>query len=25
LLVPYLGWICYVAYLNIGFWWLNRV
>ena len=25
LLVPYLGWICYATYLNIGFWWLNRI
>ena len=25
LLVPYLAWTCYAAYLNIGFWWLNRI
>ncbi len=24
LLVPYLGWSCFAAYLNVGFWWLNR-
>ncbi len=24
LMVPYLGWTCYAAYLNAGFWWLNR-
>jgi tryptophan-rich sensory protein len=23
LLVPYLCWSCYAAYLNVGFWWLN--
>lgn len=23
LLLPYLGWCCYAAYLNTGFWWLN--
>lgn len=23
LLLPYLGWVCYAAYLNLGFWWLN--
>ncbi len=23
LLVPYFAWICYVAWLNAGFWWLN--
>lgn len=23
LLLPPLGWLCYGAYLNIGFWWLN--
>lgn len=25
LLVPYLAWISFASYLNIGFWWLNRV
>lgn len=24
LLAPYLLWSCYAAYLNLGFWWLNR-
>ena len=24
LLAPYLAWTCYAAYLNAGFWWLNR-
>lgn len=24
LLVPYLAWSLYAAYLNAGFWWLNR-
>ncbi len=24
LLVPYLAWACFAAYLNAGFWWLNR-
>ena len=24
LLLPYLGWITYAAYLNAGIWWLNR-
>lgn len=24
LLVPYFFWICFAAYLNAGFWWLNR-
>ena len=24
LLVPYLVWVAYAAYLNAGFWWLNR-
>jgi benzodiazapine receptor len=24
LLLPYLAWCCYAAYLNTGFWWLNR-
>ena len=24
LLVPYLAWVCYAAYLNAGFLWLNR-
>lgn len=24
LLVPYLLWCCFAAYLNWGFWWLNR-
>ena len=23
LLTPYLAWVCYAAYLNAGFWWLN--
>lgn len=23
LLVPYFGWICYVAWLNAAIWWLN--
>jgi tryptophan-rich sensory protein len=23
LMVPYLAWCCYAAYLNAGFWWLN--
>jgi tryptophan-rich sensory protein len=23
LLVPYFAWICYIAWLNAGFWWLN--
>ncbi|GAB0118088.1 hypothetical protein Acid7E03_21600 [Acidisoma sp. 7E03] len=23
LLLPSLAWLCYGAYLNIGFWWLN--
>lgn len=25
LLVPYLTWVAFATYLNIGFWWLNRV
>jgi tryptophan-rich sensory protein len=24
LMVPYLVWICFTAYLNVGFCWLNR-
>ena len=24
LLAPYLAWVCYAAYLNTGFWWLNH-
>jgi tryptophan-rich sensory protein len=24
LLVPYLAWVAFAAYLNAGFWWLNR-
>jgi len=24
LLLPYLGWLGYAAYLNAGIWWLNR-
>jgi tryptophan-rich sensory protein len=24
LMVPYLLWVTYAAYLNIGIWWLNR-
>ncbi len=24
LLLPYAAWLCYAAYLNAGFWWLNR-
>jgi tryptophan-rich sensory protein len=23
LLLPYLAWTCYAAYLTVGFWWLN--
>ena len=23
LLLPSLAWLCYAAYLNLGFWWLN--
>jgi benzodiazapine receptor len=23
LMLPYLAWTCYAAYLNAGFWWLN--
>ena len=23
LMLPYLGWLCFATYLNIGFWWLN--
>jgi translocator protein len=23
LMVPYLGWTGFIAYLNVGFWWLN--
>jgi tryptophan-rich sensory protein len=23
LLLPSLSWLCYAAYLNLGFWWLN--
>ena len=23
LMLPYLVWVCYAAYLNLGFWWLN--
>ena len=25
LLLPYLAWTTYATYLNLGFWWLNRV
>lgn len=25
LLAPYLAWVGYATYLNIGFWWLNRL
>ncbi len=25
LLLPYMGWVIFASYLNIGFWWLNRV
>lgn len=25
LLLPYLAWLSYAAYLNAGFWWLNRI
>lgn len=25
LMLPYLAWTCFAAYLNAGFWWLNRV
>ncbi len=25
LLLPYLCWVIFATYLNIGFWWLNRV
>jgi tryptophan-rich sensory protein len=25
LLLPYLAWVVFATYLNIGFWWLNRV
>ena len=24
LLAPYAAWVSYAAYLNAGFWWLNR-
>ncbi len=24
LMVPYLGWVSYASYMNLGFWWLNR-
>jgi len=24
LLIPYLAWVSYAAYLNAGIWWLNR-
>ncbi|MEM1158282.1 MAG: TspO/MBR family protein [Verrucomicrobiota bacterium] len=24
LLVPYFAWVAYAAYLNVGFWWLNK-
>lgn len=24
LLLPYLGWVSYAGYLNLGVWWLNR-
>lgn len=24
LMLPYLAWTLFAAYLNIGFWWLNR-
>lgn len=24
LMAPYLAWTCFAAYLNAGFWWLNR-
>lgn len=25
LLVPYAAWVAYASYLNLGFWWLNRL
>lgn len=25
LLLPYLAWTSYATYLNVGFWWLNRL
>ena len=25
LMAPYLAWVSYAAYLNAGFWWLNRM
>ena len=25
LMVPYLAWICFAAYLDVGFCWLNRI
>jgi len=24
LLLPYVAWVAFAAYLNVGFWWLNR-
>jgi translocator protein len=24
MLLPYFAWCCFAAYLNLGFWWLNR-
>jgi len=24
MMAPYLAWTCFAAYLNAGFWWLNR-
>jgi tryptophan-rich sensory protein len=24
LMLPYFGWTLFAAYLNAGFWWLNR-
>jgi len=25
LMLPYLAWMLFTAYLNAGFWWLNRI
>lgn len=24
LMLPYVAWVCFLAYVNAGFWWLNR-